>query len=132
MKTENVITCEKGWGALYNPVLDMIYAHDDKKNTYSEKIGVKSITCDDGTLTISPIFKSNLTYEIERAIFNAEQASLNTCEFCGATHNVGTTMNNEYKTCCRHCWENRILGVRPNSIWKDYTTNKTYKLKSNG
>lgn len=132
MKKENVITCDKGWVGLYSPVLDLIYAHDDNQHSLSDKIGIQSISCEDGTLNIKPIFRSNLTYKIQKAIFDAEQASLNVCEFCGAKENVGTTMNNEYKTCCRHCWENRILGVRPNSIWKDYTTNKTYKVKQNG
>lgn len=132
IKRENVIKCDKGWTKLYTPVLELIYAHDDAQSSLSNKIGIRSISCDDGALSITPIFKSNLTYEIQKAIFDAEQESLNVCEFCGAKENVGTTMNNEYKTCCKHCWENRILGVRPNSIWKDYSTNKSYKAKNNG
>ena len=129
MKETNIIKCEQGWGVLYEPILDMIYAHDDTKCTPSEKIGVKEISCNDGVLSIETINEHNLTYSIEKKIFDAEQDSLNVCEFCGTKERVGTTMNNTYKTCCRECWETLILATTPNSIWKDYTTNKTFKLK---
>jgi hypothetical protein len=107
----------------------MIYAHDDAKHSPTEKIGVERIGCDDGVLSIETVNSDKLPYHIERAIFRAEQDSLNVCEFCGATANVGTTMNNTYKTCCKECWETKILAWTPNSIWKDYTTNKTFKMK---
>ena len=60
----------------------------------------------------------NLTDEISMMITNAGRDSLTVCEYCGSRENIGVTMNYRYKTCCKHCWEEKILKYEPKSVWK--------------
>lgn len=127
MKVSNIIQCGKGWEKLYKPIIELIFKHDDKCQDPTKKIGIKEIKEVDGALTIEVVNEDNLTIEIRNEIINKKYDSLNVCEFCGTENNVGTTMNNDYKTCCKECWENIILVKNPSSIWKEYSTNKFYQ-----
>ncbi len=124
-----VISCGIGWARLYKPIVSKILEFDDKQESSNKKIGIKSISSVDGRLVITLENKENVTPEIANDIEKASLDSLRVCEVCGESDNVGTTMNNEYITCCRLCWEKVILPVKSNSIWKDYSTNKTYRKK---
>ena len=123
----NLIKCGSGWSKLYQPIIDEIIDFDITKSNYSEKIGIESIESNDGLLKIKVINAYNLTDEISKHISDAEFKSSRVCEFCGADTDVGTTMNSEYKTCCKKCWENVIRPRENKSIWKSYETNKIYK-----
>ena len=133
MTISNIIHCEKGWKKLYIPIVEMVFKHDDKHQDPTKKIGIKEIKEVDGALVIEVVNENNLTSEIRDEILIREHNSLNVCEFCGTENNIGTTMNNDYKTCCKECWEDIILVTNPNSIWKEYSTNKFYqKTQDNG
>lgn len=127
MTVSNIIHCEKGWKKLYQPIIEMVFKHDDKHQDPTKKIGIKEIKEVDGALVIEVVNENNLTNDIRDEILIKEHDSLNVCEFCGTENNIGTTMNNDYKTCCKECWEDIILVTNPNSIWKDYSTNKFYQ-----
>ena len=127
MAVSNIIHCGKGWEKLYKPVVEMIFKHDDIHQDPTKKIGIKEIKEEDGALVIGIVNENNLTSEIRNEILISEQDSINVCEFCGTENNVGTTMNHDYKTCCKDCWEDIILAKVPNSMWKSYSTNKFYQ-----
>lgn len=126
---KDVIVCGIGWKQLYEPVLKLIFDFDDIQKKPSDKIGVKCVESLDGKLNIKVENYKNLTNEIEDAIDKACNESLRVCELCGETKNIGTTMNVEYITCCRHCWEQKIMSKNSESIWKEYSTGKCYRKK---
>lgn len=128
---KNVIRCGIGWKKLYEPILKMIFDFDDKQKSPLDKIGVKCIECIDGKMYIKLENYENLTTEIDIAIDNACKESLKVCELCGETHNVGTTMNFDYVTCCKDCWEKKIMSKNSESIWKEYSTGKCYRKIKN-
>lgn len=126
---KNVIVCGIGWQSLYNPIIQMIFDYDDAQKQSVDKIGIKRIETDDGKLSIVLENRQNANAQIIEAINKACHKSLRVCELCGETNNIGTTMNNDYITCCHKCWESKILSKNSASIWKDYTTNKIYRKK---
>lgn len=115
---EKIVKCEKGWKTIYQPVIEEIYKHDCSKTNVEDKIGVEEICEKYGMIAIKPINPFNLTDEISMIITNAGRDSLTVCEYCGSRENVGVTMNYRYKTCCKHCWEEKILKYEPKSVWK--------------
>ena len=116
---DKIVKCEKGWSSIYIPVIDAIYKHDSSKTKIEEKIGVEEICEKYGMIAIKVIQPFNLTDEISMMITNAGRDSLSICEYCGTKENVGVTMNNRYKTCCRKCWKKKILEYEPDSVWKE-------------
>ena len=127
-KNFNVVQCREGWKKLYQPIIDAVINFDICQSSSDKRIGIKSIHQDDGELCIDLVQEENVTSEIAWKIYDAEQASRRTCEYCGDTKNVGTTMNYHFETCCKNCWEAHILPKRPQSIWKDYKTTKMYSF----
>ena len=127
MINEDIVTCRNGWETLYRPILNKIMEHDVKQKCVESKIGVEKVKEKYGTLLIEVVNAENLTDEISQMITSAERNSMNICEFCGTSHNVGVTMNFRYKTCCRYCWENHVLKNEPLSVWMDKSKKKTFK-----
>lgn len=126
-ENNNAIVCNSGWKKLYQPILDKIFKYDDSQDSSDKKIGVSRVESCDGKLKFIFVNKDNIPYHLKQDIEEACHESLSVCEMCGTKLNVGTTLNNEYVTCCRECWENFILTKNTNSIWKDYTTGKCYR-----
>ena len=114
----NIITCGQGWKKLYLPIIDKIFNHDSKQKRVEDKIGIDEIKEKYGMISIKTINPHNITDEINDMINDANKDSLNVCEFCGTTENVGVTMNFWYKTCCYDCWKKEILSKQPQSAWK--------------
>lgn len=123
----DVVMCNKGWQKLYQPIIDNVIHYDELAYLPEDKIGIKSIDCVDGVMEVKLINPHNASEELKKEITCAENLSSRTCEYCGETKNVGTTMNFFYKTCCKACWERHILPHYLQSIWKDYTTNIHHK-----
>ena len=131
MSHSNVVTCEKGWKDLYESIIEIIVDYDKRHFKAEDRIGVESISEVDGGMEVKVINENNLTSGIRDEILIREHESFNICEFCGTKTGVGTTMNNDFKTCCKSCWESNILNKQENSIWKEYSTNKCYKKTEN-
>lgn len=126
-KVTNIISCKSGWEGIYLPIINKIMNFDDEQESCDKKIGIKSIKSEDGKLIITVANESNLPQHLANRIKDAELKSLTTCEYCGTKLDVGTTMNYEYITCCRECWEKFILTKNKNSIWKSFKSNKLFK-----
>lgn len=126
---KDVIVCGSGWKKIYEPVIKMIFDFDDIQTSPLNKIGVKRVESLDGKLFIKLENYNNITHDIEMAIDKASDESLRVCELCGDTNNVGTTMNIEYVTCCKSCWEQKIMSKNSKSIWKEFSTGKCYRKK---
>lgn len=114
---DKIVKCEKGWECLYKPIIDEIYKHDSQQEYVEDKIGIENICEKYGMFSIDLIQPRNLTDEISQMITNAGRDSLRICEFCGSKENIGVTMNFRYKTCCRSCWQQKILEYEPKSVW---------------
>lgn len=127
MMHENVIKCKSGWKKLYQPVIDEIFKHDDLQKSVISKIGVCSVKNLDGELCISVEDYRNTPDSISEAIMKARIDSRNTCEYCGSTKEIGTTMNYEFITCCKDCWMTHVLSKQDKSVWKNKTTNQFLK-----
>lgn len=130
MNIKSGILCGKGWEKIYSQVLEAIWTYDDQQTNPLDKVGVKVVTSQDGKLSVQVENDYNLPKDIENIIQYAETESLKYCEFCGTKENLGTTLNNDYITCCQSCWEENILPKYENSLWKNYQTNK-YLRKTN-
>lgn len=128
MNNNSIITCGKGWEKLYERVIDRIIEFDSKQDSVEDKIGIGKIKEENGVLSFELIQPENITYEINDLIDDVKHGSLYVCEFCGAVNDVGVTLNNSYKTCCKYCWEHFILSKTPTSIWKNKTNGKIYKI----
>lgn len=128
--TYDVVQCHDGWKKLYQPIIDEVIDFDIRQTDASKRIGIKSIEMEDGAMVISLINTHNASDKLLDKIDKAELLSERTCEFCGDTKNVGTTLNYNYQTCCRECWEKHILPKRPQSTWKNYKTTKMYSGKN--
>lgn len=114
---ETVIKCNDGWKDLYQPIIDEIIKFDNSQNNVFNKIGIKSVINSLGELTILLYQPHNLPDKIKDMIIKAKTKSLSTCEFCGTTQNVGTTINKNYVICCKSCWEKHIKATTQNSFW---------------
>ena len=130
-KSFDVVQCREGWSKLYQPIIDEVINHDISQVNNNKRIGIESIYEEDGELRIDLIQEENAYSSLFSKIRDAELASVKTCEYCGATENVGTTMNFHFETCCKSCWESHILPKRPQSVWKDYDTQKSYSITQN-
>lgn len=124
MIDENVIKCRDGWKKLYKPVIEAIFRYDDLQDSVKSKIGVAAVKNIDGELCIVTEDYLNTPSSINDAIMKARIDSRNTCEFCGSTKDVGTTMNYEFLTCCEDCWNSNVLPNLPKSVWKNKLTNQ--------
>lgn len=119
MITKSVVECRDGWASLYEPIIEKIIEHDSKIENVNNKIGVAQVKEKFGIMCINVVNVHNCTSEITEMINNAIRESGKICEYCGTRHNVGSTRNNWYKTCCKSCWEKYIKTYNDKSIWKE-------------
>ncbi|MBR6517533.1 MAG: hypothetical protein IKT40_11935 [Bacilli bacterium] len=131
MITVSSLQCNKGWSKLYQPIIDKIIEFDSQQENVKDKIGIAYIKEKDGVMKITLVQPHNADSSIMDLIYEAENKSKSVCEYCGSETNVGITMNNTYKTCCKTCWEKNIIPMQENSIWQDLTTRKLFKKNSN-
>lgn len=127
-KQFDVVQCKEGWKKLYQPIIDEVINFDICQSSSDKRIGIKSIYQEEGELVIDLVQEENAPASLFYKIYDAEKESARVCEYCGATENVGTTMNYHFETCCKACWESHIVPKRPQSIWKDYKTTKMHSF----
>ena len=103
------IECNDGWYFILDSLMNNIQNYikwNNKKN-----INVTQIKEKFGALCF---YYDNGDEYIDGMISLATSISLRTCEFCGATHNVGHTTGGVY-TICKECFDSDKVNV---SEWK--------------
>lgn len=122
------VECGKGWDKLIKPLFDYIESYNQNKND-EDKIQVLQVKEKFGGLR----FYVNIEpQELTEMIRLAENASFETCEFCGTTTNVGHTCSGWITTCCLQCIENQAKARNRTFMWTNKEGDKKYCVTPNG
>ena len=118
------VECADGWKSLLQPIFD--YVEQYNKEHEEHKLEFLQVKEKFGGLRVYMNFE---TEELQKLIEEAESKSYLTCEFCGATENVGTIINGWISTCCEDCAK-RISENRKTFKEVKWKSNSTKEVKS--
>jgi len=110
-----------GWFWLIDQLCESIQSYTDNNNSYRKdndkikQVVATSVKEKFGILSFDYYNGDNL---IEGMVWLAEHMSMNICEFCGSTHNVGRTTGWVY-TICKECYSNSTEDRIINLPWKE-------------
>ena len=122
------VECCDGWNKLIKQIIEYVENYNKDKND-SDKIVICQIKEKFGELCI---YVDNSTKELDDMIRYEEDESLNTCELCGSTSNVGHTTKGWITTMCKDCASKQAVRARHQVYWLDNETRKLYAFDENG